>query len=108
MSLTLAYDTPRASRIGRNYRLVTGTIAFDSSYPTGGEALDLSGKLKTLKSVMLENKSGYVFEYDYANKLVKAYYYDYDAGADGAAIEVANTTDLSAVTGVRFTAIGIT
>ena len=68
--------------------------------------MDLSAFFSTLMFVQFEIKSGYVFEYDYANKLALAYWADYDAGADGALIQVANTTDLSGVTGVRFIAWG--
>ena len=51
--------------------------------------------------------SGYVFEYDYTNSKIKAYWCDYDAAADGAMTEVTDTTDLSGVTGVRLLAMGI-
>jgi len=109
MALTIAYDSPNEKIIAQcrsSLRIVTGTIAFSASYPTGGETFDLSNKVPKLKVVLIENKSGYIFEYDYANKKVKVYYCDYDAAGDGALIEVANATDLSALTGVRFMAIG--
>jgi len=74
MALTKTYDLPRAERISRNVGIVTGKISFDSSYPTGGESLDLTDRLQTVLAVFIENKSGYIFEYDYTNKKVKAYY----------------------------------
>lgn len=85
-------------------RLVTGTIDFDSSYPTGGEAISLP--LNEVKGMLIENKAGYVFQYDRTNKKILAYYADYDAVADGALIQVPDTTNLSALTGVAFLAWG--
>lgn len=81
-------------------KLVTGEIDFDTSYTSGGEALDLTSFLpKKVKGVFIENKGGYVFEYDYTNYTVKA--------IDSSGSEVAGGTDLSAVTGVRFIAWGL-
>lgn len=85
-------------------RLATGTIDFDSSYPTGGEAISLP--LSEVKGMLIENKAGYVFSYDRTNKKILAYYADYDAAADGALIQVADKADLSALTGVAFLAWG--
>ena len=49
------------------------TITFDSSYATGGEALAASDLgLKELDIVMIENASGYVFNYDHSNNKVIA------------------------------------
>ena len=71
-------------------------IQFDSSYPTGGEALT-AGDLgfTAIHAVMIDtDTSGYVAQYDYSNEKDEVY----EAGADGAALdEVGNTTDLSAV-----------
>ena len=74
MALTKTYDLPRAEKISNNVGIITGKISFDSSYPTGGESLDLTDRLQTVLCVMFENKSGYMFEYDYTNKKVKVYY----------------------------------
>lgn len=91
---------------GKRLKEMFFTIDLDSSYPTGGEALDLSGDFNDLLLVQIEPMAGYIFVYDYDNKKVIAYYADYDAGADGALIEVADTTDLSALTGIRVLARG--
>ena len=48
-------------------------ITFDSSYPTGGEALDLTDYVGTIESVTIEQKDGYQFMYDRANKKVKVF-----------------------------------
>jgi hypothetical protein len=115
MALAIAYDgtsggvSKDVTTVGSGVRFVTGQVDFDNSYPTGGEEMDISTMLNgaDLKGVVFENKSGFVFEYDYTNSKVKAYYADYDAVADGALIQVAATTDLSAVTDVRFLAWGV-
>ncbi len=93
-------------KCGLGIGMLTGSLAFDDSYPTGGETVDLSGYFSDIHMVLIEPKSGYVFEYDYTNKKVLAYYADYNGAADGALIEVAAAVDLSALTDVRFVAIG--
>lgn len=99
--------------LGNGVKLVTGTLAFDSSYPTGGEAVDLSSYFPggTIIQVMADpcSSGGYVVGHDYgtpaAGKFM-AYWCDYDAGADGALVQVTATTDLSALTAVHVTILG--
>ena len=99
MALTVSYNAPSdPERFTRNRAVLFGTVDFDSSYPTGGETLDLSGYFDTVQFVLAEPTSGYVFEYDHTNLKLKAY----TAGS-----EVSNATDLSAVTGVNFMAVGL-
>lgn len=75
MSLTVSLTVPRAERLTNNLGIVTGTITFDSSYPTGGEdASDISRYFKSLKVVTFNNKGGYVFEYDSTNDKIKVLY----------------------------------
>ena len=100
-----ALFTPKIIAKG-DIKFIPGKISFDNSYPSDGEAMDLSDHLKSVEGVMFESKAGYVFEYDYTNKKVKVYYADYDAVADGALIEVPNETDLAALEDVRFLAWG--
>lgn len=79
MALTITKDsgnygavfTPQVYAKG-DMKFLTGKVDFDSSYPTGGEAMDISKFFKNLLGVTFETKSGYVFEYDYTNKKVKA------------------------------------
>jgi len=111
MALTITYkeDEGIVEKCGHGYKMVTGTLAFDSSYPTGGEAMDMSKIFPTdLHLVLFEFNSGYSFQYDYSNKKVLAYWGDYaqTTPADKAHIQVADTTDLSGLTDVRFVAIG--
>jgi hypothetical protein len=100
--------TKRQSYNTGNVNAVVADIAFDSSYPTGGESLTKTdlGFVTGVEFLLAEPASGYSFEYDHTNEKLIARYADYDAAADGALIQVPNTTDLSAVTGVRVIAFG--
>ena len=85
--------------LGNSLTLYTGTITFDNSYPTGGEAIDATGDIGYL-SLIPGPSAGYVFEWDEANQKIKAYRQKDPGNAGGADIalpEVAATTDLSAV-----------
>lgn len=110
MGLTITFDAKIARRLGRNspQGFISGSIAFDSSYPTGGEAdTDLAAKFRTLQQVNIMSEDGYVFHWDKTNSKVMAYYADNDGASDSALIQVANTTDLSGITAARFTAFGL-
>jgi hypothetical protein len=104
MALTLAEVSPLppTKKIeggydqGWNFKVVT--ITFDSSYPTGGELLAAADVgLTSIAFVDAECADGFALEYDYTNSKLKAFTNDNDAVADGAMIEVANATDLSAI-----------
>ena len=89
------------STVHTNYegarKVATVDITFDASYPTGGEALTPATLgFVTLTRVDIDPGDGYVFEYDYANEKVLAYWVD--TSTDGAPLaQVGNTTDLSSV-----------
>lgn len=89
------------SFLARGGKMEVGTFAFDSSYPTGGEAMTFGF---TPATVIVPSFGGYVFSW-VSNKLI-AYYADYDATGDGVLIQVANATNLSALTAVPYIAIG--
>ena len=90
--MALTVEQLGRTNVTGNRLTVALKITFDSSYPTGGEALDLTTYVSNVESVGIEVSGGYVFQYDRTNKKVLAY----EAGADGAALdEVANTTNLS-------------
>ncbi len=85
------------NRAGKKRQAVT-LITMDASYPTGGEAVTAAQLgLATVDVAMCTSNTGHVAQYDKANAKIKLYYADYDAVADGALIEVPNTTDVSAV-----------
>ena len=125
MALTIRKD-PQATKLP-GITLRSYEIDFDSSYPTGGEAWDLSADFDVIKTVVFESKAGYTFELTSKNApasaLVKAsvvgththtentagaYTQNATTAANTAAVlaEAANTTDLSAVTKVGVLVIG--
>lgn len=103
MALTFANATgePYARAVGDEYE-TQKTVAFDSSYQTGGEpftAADL-GFAVLPRWIDVQSRSGYVFQVDRTNLKIIAYYGDNNNASDGPLIEVPNTTDLSSITGV--------
>lgn len=104
---TILEDIP----LGGTRHLYRGTIAMDSSYPTGGEALDPSANtrfdfLLAKGGGAAASGLGYQFEWDAANQKLVATYGDNNNASDGPLIEVPNATDLSAQTAIPFIAIG--
>lgn len=71
-----------------------GTLAFDSSYPSGGEAIT-GWDTSNILEINIERSGTYDFLYDHVAKKVVAW----DTGTSA---EVANLTDLSALTAVKF------
>lgn len=96
-----------AAQGGDRLAILLGEIDFDASYPTGGEALDLSALIKKILYIQFESMAGYIFRYDHDNSKVMAYWGDNDNAAHAALAEVTNTTDLSALAGVKFMAFGV-
>jgi hypothetical protein len=88
MAVTVA-DVSRS--ILRHKRFVVATITFDSSYPTGGEALAASALgLGVIDFLTISGTSANTFAWDRANNKIKAF-------VRTTGVEVANATDLSAV-----------
>lgn len=83
-------------QLGGSYEVVFGSAAFDSSYPTGGEALDLAANAR-IEFAFFSPTAGYSIAWDRGNQKAIVYYADYDAVADGALIQVPNTTNLATV-----------
>ena len=93
------------SRGINNMRWQTGTIVFDSSYPTGGETFDLSGTFDNkVLFCIIAPQSGFNFEYVHATASAAAAGKIY-AYADSTGLEVANTTDMQTVV-TEYFAIG--
>ena len=92
--MALTVEQLGRTNVTGNRLTVALKITFDSSYPTGGEPLDLTTYVENIETVGIEVSGGYVFQYDRTNKKVLAY----EAGADSAALdEVTNATNLSTV-----------
>jgi hypothetical protein len=85
MALTVTRSGMWQGLLG-DLRYARVTIAFDSSYPTGGESLTAADLgLKKIDMIQIQPQSGLVFEYDYTNSKVKAYAQGVSVGAAGAA-----------------------
>ena len=71
MALTISREN---CNIGSK-ELMTGSITFDSSYPTGGEAFNplTIGGIRDAETVIIEPKDGFRFQYDHTNDKIKAY-----------------------------------
>jgi hypothetical protein len=89
------------NRSGRGYvgdrRRTFGTLTLDTSYPTNGYAFTIPTlELQKLDMMTVLPASGFVFEVDYTNSKVKAFWGDNAGGASGPLIEVTNGTNVSA------------
>jgi hypothetical protein len=104
--MSLAYTELETNIRGSKF-VKRGTLAFDDSYPSNGEGLSLATLgLSYVDEVRVGPTSGYIFEWDGTNKKIKAFWVD--TSTDGAPLaEVANTTDLSALTAVPIVSIGV-
>jgi hypothetical protein len=95
--------------LGQGEHLYLVTVVFDSSYPTGGEALDLAAN-RNIKRLILQPTAGYVFQWIPATQLIKVFQQTDPAAAGGAnvpLVEVSNATNLaSALAAVDGIAIG--
>jgi hypothetical protein len=96
-----------ASEVPGTRREVRGSVTFDSSYPTGGEAVTLAQLgLTRLDWLSVETTDGYVPAWDGSTSSPKIKLFWVDTTTDGAALaQVPSTTDVSAVV-VRFHATG--
>jgi hypothetical protein len=84
-------------------------IAFDSSYPTGGEAItvgNIAHGFKSIITILAEpSTNGYILSYDSTNSKLKVWQTNADYSGDTPLIEVTNATNLSLET-FRCTIIG--
>lgn len=103
---------PLFSASPRPVSVATFTIDFDTSYPTGGEAFDAEAQseFRDVFLVLVQPAGGFVFEYvdsdTAASRKIKAYWGDYTNTSDGAFVEVADTTDISAASGTPVVVFG--
>tara|TARA_R100000231_G_scaffold88704_3_gene67161 strand:- start:626 stop:937 length:312 start_codon:yes stop_codon:yes gene_type:complete len=92
--MALTVEQLGRTNVTGNRLTVALKVTFDASYPTGGEALDLTAYVSNIETVHVEVSGGFVFQYDRTNKKLKAF----EAGGDGDALdEVDNATNLSTV-----------
>ncbi len=89
------------TNVSGNRLSVALKVVPDDSWLAAGEALDLPAEtgIGNIETVHIDSDiGGYLWNYDRSAKKLFAYYFDYDAGADGAAVAVANAVDLSGQT----------
>jgi hypothetical protein len=107
MALVVTYEKT-AEQCSGSMRTTFGSLAMDSTYPTGGELFSpRQFGLCRLFNLHVCPSKGFLFEVDYAANKLKAYYADYDALSDGPLIQVANNVSLAALTACRWRATGI-
>lgn len=75
--------------------IITGTVDVTNYNSTLVAQTGITGKFRSLKRVVITGVSdnGYIGRWDSSGSAIKCYTFDYDAVADGAAIEAANDTD---------------
>lgn len=112
MAITIQDTTPTPAKLP-NIRLKTYRVALDNSYPTGGEAWDLSADFDVIYAAIFEQGGGRTFELTSkgapASAKIKCYQQKDPAAAGGADIalpEFTNTGDLSAYTDIGVVVIG--
>ena len=72
MALTI---TDKALRKLGNAYAVVADVTFGASYPTGGESLTPAQfGLSVIDLMLIETSTGYLFQYDYTNSKLKAFY----------------------------------
>lgn len=107
--MALSYTTTRTNYVG-DQKIIYGTVTFDASYPTGGEAFDETQiGLHRLDHLNLnQGEDGFVFHWDKAAETIVAFGQEpTNAGAGVLGLsQVAATTDLSAVA-VEYQAFGV-
>lgn len=102
MALTVTIDE---RDVWGSHQVRWGSVQFDSSYPTGGEAVAAADfQLSELKEIVVHSADDATYRpvWDAANDKIKLYVED---GTSGIEAEAANTSDQSAVN-VRFQVIG--
>lgn len=98
---TMSSPTVLSKIEGSNGRCITLSIAGSSSYATGGDTFDLSSYFSVVNNVVGGSDPGrYAVRFDRASSGAPATtkVLVYDAGAADGGDEVANATDLSAIT----------
>lgn len=91
--------------VGTGLVIECGTMAFDSSYPTGGEAVTFSLPNEKIIAVFMEPYGGRLYRYDNANEKIISYF-SRGGTASGVFTEVSSTSDLSAMSNVPYVMFG--
>ncbi len=89
-------NTSVISNSARGLNMAFGKFTPDNSWLAVGEALTFDG-IGTPIHVDIESTGGIVFNYDYTNEKVLAWYSDLSSGTDAAMIVVPDAVDLSTI-----------
>jgi hypothetical protein len=101
----LSVSISKTDTVGRYIKVKTGTITFDTSYPTNGEvltALNL-GFSTSVEVLVAAPAGGLIFEYDKTNSKLKAFY-PTGGGATPAALAAPAVTVPTGATAVESSA----
>lgn len=107
MAVSVSLLTPEPYAVGGNYVEVLAEVTFDSSYPTGGEAVTANDfKMGTILHMTCETATtGVQPGFDRTNSKIKLYWVD--TTVDGAELaEVPNEDDQSAAVPPRLRVVG--
>ena len=119
MAVTLT-KTAGPSVLGPGIKMATYELEFDNSYPTGGEAIDLTGEFTYVYAVLCggndtaaDNQKkysaihpGYSTAVTSSNVKIQVHWDPADGGAAEDFAEFTNTGDLSAVGALQIVVIG--
>jgi len=89
-------NTSMVANSARGMKMAFGKFTPDSSWLAAGEALTF-GDIGTPIHVDIESTGGIVFNYDYTNEKVLAWYCDLSASTDSALIVVPDSVNLSSI-----------
>lgn len=96
----------RVAKLGdvTGFAVYAGTVDVTNYNSTTQPTItEIKDKFKDIIAVVFDvSDNGHIFEWDLANDTVIARYFDYDAVADGAAIEVATDVDAGAANFIAF------
>ncbi len=90
---------------GTNMVIEIGTLAFDNSYPTGGEAITFSIPVANIVGFYAEPYGGRLYTYERSTEKIKAWF-SRGGTASGVFAEVSSTSDLSAMSNVPYMVFG--
>jgi len=101
-SVTL--DAPHSKPVGVGVRMIRGTVDVTNYNTTLAEITGITEHFRDTPTVIVggTTDNGYLVSWVAASKALKAWKFDYDAVADGAAIEAVTDTDIGAVSFVAF------
>jgi len=93
---------------GAGLKIITKEITLDGTYTAGGVSTEITELKVVHDAYVMSVSGGYIGEAtDISGRTfkIKIYYFDYDAAADGPAIEIPDGTDVTGMT-VKVLVIG--